>query len=408
MNNKTNTLFLFTNEYPYGTGETFINNEIQYLSENFEKVYLIPVYCNNGKKRELPENIFVLNYKYKNKNVGKIDTLKYLFQIIRILFYQIIKSKNRLFYINNVRYLKNYIANKTIEANKIGSIIKQHSSKNGKNIIYSYWFEDVTIPLAILKQKKEISNLYVRAHGYDLFIEQIAGDYFIFRSYVLNNITKIFSVSKTGKNYMSEYYPGYTKKISFSYIGTQYSGINKINNKHTFTLVSCSSIIGVKRIHLIIEILKYIEFDIIWYHIGNGKLMESVQKLSADLPKNIKCNFSGHISNTELMKFYSDRAIDLFINTSYSEGIPVSIMEAISFGIPVIATNAGGTKEIVTKNTGFLIKQNFDTKEVAVIITEYQKRNYNEISKLRKSTHNFWKQNFDAENNYIKFVRNLQ
>ena len=46
---------------------------------------------------------------------------------------------------------------------------------------------------------------------------------------------------------------------------------------------------------------------------------------------------------------------DLFVNMSLSEGIPVSIMEAISFGIPIIATNVGGNAEIVNDETGVLI-----------------------------------------------------
>lgn len=51
---------------------------------------------------------------------------------------------------------------------------------------------------------------------------------------------------------------------------------------------------------------------------------------------------------------------DLFVNMSLSEGIPVSIMEAISFGIPIIATNVGGNAEIVNDETGVLIPVNID------------------------------------------------
>lgn len=408
MNNKTNTLFLFTNEYPYGTGEPFINNEIPYLSESFEKVYLIPVYSNKGKKRILPENIFVIDYTHKNKNIGKIDTLKHLILIARIIIYEILKSKNRKYYISNIRYLKNYIANKIIEANRIEAIIKQYGNKSNKNIIYSYWFNDITLPLSILKSKNKIKNLYIRAHGYDLFIDQIAADFFIFRSYILNHVTKVYSVSKVGQKYINEYYTAFTKKIDYSYIGTEYSGKNNISNKHIFTIVSCSAIIEVKRIHLIIEILRNIKFKIIWYHFGNGELIDNIQNKTTILHDNIKCIFCGHINNAELITFYTKTPIDLFINTSRSEGIPVSIMEAISMGIPVIATDAGGTKEIVNQNTGFLIENNFDPQEITNIIMKYQNRDYNKIIKLRESTHNFWKQNFDAKNNYVKFVKKFQ
>ena len=48
-----------------------------------------------------------------------------------------------------------------------------------------------------------------------------------------------------------------------------------------------------------------------------------------------------------MLDYYKNNIIDIFINLSASEGIPVSIMDAISFGIPCIATNVGGTGEIV-------------------------------------------------------------
>ncbi|NCO54621.1 MAG: glycosyltransferase, partial [Bacteroidetes bacterium] len=63
--------------------------------------------------------------------------------------------------------------------------------------------------------------------------------------------------------------------------------------------------------------------------------------------------------------------VDLFINVSESEGIPVSIMEALSAGIPVIATNVGGTNEIVNNDVGFLIDKEFEINTAVNIINNY-------------------------------------
>jgi len=49
------------------------------------------------------------------------------------------------------------------------------------------------------------------------------------------------------------------------------------------------------------------------------------------------------LPHNDVLNYYASNPVDVFINTSSSEGLPVSIMEAMSFGIPVIATNVGGT-----------------------------------------------------------------
>ena len=65
-----------------------------------------------------------------------------------------------------------------------------------------------------------------------------------------------------------------------------------------------------------------------------GRLEESIEKLHG----NIKVDLMGNLPHEKVMSFYKDYAVNLFVNVSKSEGLPVSIMEAVSFGIPVRAT----------------------------------------------------------------------
>jgi glycosyltransferase involved in cell wall biosynthesis len=60
----------------------------------------------------------------------------------------------------------------------------------------------------------------------------------------------------------------------------------------------------------------------------------------------------GHIE--DMPSFYS--GIDVYINTSVHEGIPMSILEAMANGVPVIAPRVGGIAEIIDDEIeGFLI-----------------------------------------------------
>ncbi|MBK6912265.1 MAG: glycosyltransferase [Ignavibacteriales bacterium] len=84
--------------------------------------------------------------------------------------------------------------------------------------------------------------------------------------------------------------------------------------------------------------------------------IENIQRIIRRLPSsNLKINLRGNINNDELLEYYKNNLIDIFINTSDSEGLPVSIIEAQNFGIPVIAPALGGIPEIVNGNNELFI-----------------------------------------------------
>jgi colanic acid/amylovoran biosynthesis glycosyltransferase len=120
--------------------------------------------------------------------------------------------------------------------------------------------------------------------------------------------------------------------------------------------------------------------------------------------KNIRFEFRGYVPIDEIYKYYSSSHIDLFLNTSFTEGVPVSIMEAQSFGIPVIATDVGGVSEIVTEGTGFLLPADFMPEDLAARIIHFMKMNSAEKSILRERVLSNWNQKFNATENYPEFI----
>jgi glycosyltransferase involved in cell wall biosynthesis len=177
----------------------------------------------------------------------------------------------------------------------------------------------------------------------------------------------------------------------------------------SFRIVTCSSLIKLKRIDLIITALGNLRTDrkIVWNHFGEGHLQKEMKDLAQGMLghlKNIEYQFMGQIQNSELLKFYSENKIDLFINTSSSEGIPVSIMEAQSFGIPVIATDVGGVREIVVEGTGSVLSADFKTEQLTEIIQFYIGMPDEEANKMRKNAYNNWGRSFNASENYKNFI----
>jgi glycosyltransferase involved in cell wall biosynthesis len=80
--------------------------------------------------------------------------------------------------------------------------------------------------------------------------------------------------------------------------------------------------------------------------------------------------FAGYCNQEEVGEYL--RGSDIFILPSFAEGVPVSLMEAMATGIPVVATNVGGVAELVeSENTGLVVPP-ADSAALAHAIARYQ------------------------------------
>ena len=78
-----------------------------------------------------------------------------------------------------------------------------------------------------------------------------------------------------------------------------------------------------------------------------------------------------------VISFYQDNRIDLFVSLSESEGLPVSMMEAMNHGIPVVSKDVGGVREIVIDGeTGFIVPKESSLEEIAKSINEALSRSW--------------------------------
>jgi glycosyltransferase involved in cell wall biosynthesis len=92
--------------------------------------------------------------------------------------------------------------------------------------------------------------------------------------------------------------------------------------------------------------------------VGDGPLKYNLQRLIADLKLRRYFRFTGHISSkARLRSFYQDS--DIFLLPSYYEGCPTVLLEAMSCGLPCIATNVGGIPEVIQNGiNGYTISAN--------------------------------------------------
>ena len=118
----------------------------------------------------------------------------------------------------------------------------------------------------------------------------------------------------------------------------------KNNNKISIQLVTVCRLSKEKNILEILKTLKKIDYNVKLNIIGNGPEKKNIIFQINRLQLNKKIKLVGYKKNP--MKFLSK--YDLYINTSYFEGFPNSVVEAASIGLPIIASQShGGINEIL-------------------------------------------------------------
>ncbi|MBW7840883.1 MAG: glycosyltransferase [Chitinophagaceae bacterium] len=185
-------------------------------------------------------------------------------------------------------------------------------------------------------------------------------------------------------------------------------GKSKYSQDGCLRLLSCSSIIPLKRLDRIIDALKLItDISVIWVHIGDGGLRQNLQSMCKDLPTNINVTFVGQFKSQEVLNYYIRNQVDLFINTSASEGVPVSIMEALSAGVPVFATDVGGTSEIIDNSVGMLLDTQPDPADIAKALKAFFLLPEQNKQELRNAAFKRFQDSCDVEvctGNLLKFL----
>lgn len=250
-----------------------------------------------------------------------------------------------------------------------------------------------------------------RAHRSDLYEEKRDVSYIPMREYLLEKLDRVVLISDDGRNYLAAKYPVFKDKLEVSRLGTTDYSVKEVTAPHgKINLVSCSTVYYVKRVDLIVEALATIkDVDIEWTHYGEGEELEKIKAMCVSmLSPNITYSFRGFVDNICLMKEYAEKPYHLFLNVSESEGIPVSIMEALSFGIPCIATDVGGTREIIQdRYNGILLEKDFKTETLAGWIRYFAELSDSEYHGYRERSRQSWQDNYDADKNYKAFIATL-
>lgn len=109
-----------------------------------------------------------------------------------------------------------------------------------------------------------------------------------------------------------------------------------------------------KGIDVLIEVVKQVSMvrcDIRFVLLGDGPLREQVKQWVTDAGVESFLHLEGHSDRPYLYM----AAADVFLLTSRWEALPVAIAEAFQMGLPVVATDTGGVRELVSPKVGYVL-----------------------------------------------------
>lgn len=305
MNRKKKRVLIIGSDSSVKGGITsVINSFLQNSWENIE-IDLLPTYINENPLKKI---LFFL--KFLIKYIVKI--LKNEFDIIHVHM-----SYKGSFY-------RKFIVIKISKIFKKKSVLHLHGSEF--EVFYKSSSKHV---------KKLITDIFmmsdcviVLGERWLNFIKKIAPEANI---QVFNNAVKV---------------PKYTVKYNKECTNILFLGV-LIKRKGIYDLIEAINLLN----HMDITNKKKVKFIIG----GTGKEEEGVRSLIMKYNLNNCIDMVGWVDGTKKEKLLKE--CNVFVLPSYNEGLPIAILEAISFGIPVISTTVGSIDEAVIHNSnGYLFK----------------------------------------------------
>lgn len=408
-------LILFANGFPYNGSEPFLEKEYPLYGEYFDKV-LISTACTRGERatRPLDEDLTEVLEDYTlSRDIRSVlsalphfltDT-KYYAELFRLLRAGALTAGR--FYEITVTALcgchRAYAAKKWL---------KGHPEYD-QIVLYSYW---MTIPAyGALKLKKLLGRSDIRVvsrcHGYDVYSERSKPGYLPFQEDNVRHLSAVAPVSRNGAAYLKAKYDGLSN-VECRYLGVaRAQRRNPASARVPLRIVSCARVIPLKRLERIADALALMNRPVHWVHIGGGEGLSALlahAKARLSGRDNVTFELLGSISNQQVYELYQTQPFHVFVNVSETEGVPVSIMEAMNVGIPVVATDVGGTAELVKDGeSGYLLERDYEDTHLAALLEALSDMPQGEYAAMRQRAEQTIREGFDAETNFRRFIEEV-
>jgi len=414
------TCLLFTKQFPFGIQENYLFNELDALLAGFKRVVLIPLdeHEYNPAENRMPamEGLELLHLnRLPAPGISRMARER---AVMAVLLAEWTSSRERGMMFRRRKVLAAILRHLYRNAYALNMWIRSEGLTPDNAICYHYWFHNSLVLTWLMETYAGGIHLpqVARAHSGDLYhrdwnvIQGSKGIHIPLEQLKWKQADRVFTISDHGYQFVQRTFPQYARRTAVARLGVRDHGFaprDPVSGMRT--LVTCSLLSPNKRLHELPAILAHVHQPIRWVHFGEGselKKQHIADELSRLAPHH-RVEFAGRMPNHEVIAFYRSHEVDLIVNLSRAEGIPVALMEAASFGVPMLATATVGNPEIVNDVNGILIPVEFRHGDVAARINSLldDTEAWKACSLAARRT---FEMAYHAGNNYAVFTRMLK
>ena len=273
-------------------------------------------------------------------------------------------------------------------------------------VLYAYWMSYEAYAAALSKRKHPNVRMLARGHAFDIDQQRNPMNPYLMKHEIAKEADGLFLISEYAKaqylRYMAE--ADLRQKLSVVGIGSRGEAVEMPSLPRAagdaLRIVSCATLTEIKQLPVLIDALARWEGPPVrWLHMGGGPEEDALRGMAQESlgSRPVDWHITGRISNEEVQKIYREQSFDVFINTSRMEGTPVSIMEAMRFGIPVIAPHVGGIPELTDSETGILYGAEEGANGVLKALHAFAAFSPEQVWEMRKAAQKRWNERCRSE-----------
>ena len=288
--------------------------------------------------------------------------------------------------------MESYIANLIIRKKSLRKVVGDWAWERGRNLNLTTDAFD------------EFQN---KSHNLHLEIAKFS------RGWTAKKVDSVITPSKHLKSVVNNW--GVKKeKIKVIYNGTKIIPVNsKSLDVKNIKLITVGRLAPFKNIDRIIMSLKQIDFEdnnIKLFIVGDGPERQNLEILVKKLKLENHVVFTGQLVEDELNKHYQNS--DIYIQASGYEGLPHTLLEAISHNLSIISTPIGGTNEILENDTNGwtieLIEGKYPSEKEISDKVNYILNNKQEDEIKKNRARELLIENFDKNINFEKYIDTIE